>query len=140
MFDFSQAIASGKTATEAADDAQADLKALQQLAEKQNKERVQALKEQTEFERKEAEEQKKIEDVELKKEQAKQYEQMMIEDERKEGQDGGKSNFEVLADQKAEQDYAMNVFKGSGNMSEVFDKIKLESQTQKAKDVANQQV
>ena len=64
---------------------------------------------------------------------AKRYEQMMIDDEKKEGNDGGKSNFEVLADQKAEQDYAVNVFKGSGNMAEVFDKIGSDSQMEQIK-------
>ena len=41
---------------------------------------------------------------------------MMIEDEKKEGLDNGGSSFQIIADQKAEQDYAVNVFKGSGNM------------------------
>ena len=54
---------------------------------------------------------------------AAQYVKMEIEDEKKEGLDGGAGNFKVLADQKAEEDYAVNVFKGSGEMSETFDKI-----------------
>ena len=44
----------------------------------------------------------------------------MAEDDSRDGNDGGQSNFSVIVDQKAEQDYAVNVFKGSGNMSEIF--------------------
>ena len=67
---------------------------------------------------------------------AKKYEQMMIDDDNKEAVENGHENFEVLADQKAEQDYAINVFKGSGNMSEVFDQIKKESRAEKKKEQA----
>ena len=52
---------------------------------------------------------------------AKQYESMMIEDEKKEGIDNGGSSFQILADQQAEQNYAINVYKGSGNMSNMLD-------------------
>ena len=45
----------------------------------------------------------------------------MAEDDKRDGIDGGQSNFAVIVDQKAEQDYAANVFRGSGNMSEIFD-------------------
>ena len=57
---------------------------------------------------------------------------MMIEDEKREGVDNGQDGLQVVAQQKAEQDYAINVFKGSGEMSEVFDKIKDETQKEKA--------
>ena len=40
----------------------------------------------------------------------------MIEDEKREGLDNGQDSFFVLADQKAEQDYAINMYKGSGEM------------------------
>ena len=56
----------------------------------------------------------------------------MIEDEKREGVDNGQDGLQVVAQQKAEQDYAINVFKGSGEMSEVFDKIKDETQKEKA--------
>lgn len=51
----------------------------------------------------------------------------MIEDDKKEGKEGSSSNFKVIADMKAEQDYAVNVYKGSGEMSETFDKISKEN-------------
>ena len=40
----------------------------------------------------------------------------MIEDEKREGK-FVTSNFQVLADQQAEQNYAVNIYKGSGEMS-----------------------
>lgn len=46
----------------------------------------------------------------------------MIDDDRRDGLDGGRSNFQVIADQTAEQDYAVNIFKGSGNMDKIFEK------------------
>lgn len=52
----------------------------------------------------------------------------MIEDDKKEGKDGSTSNFKVIADMKAEQDYAVNVYKGSGEMSDTFDKIHKENE------------
>ena len=64
---------------------------------------------------------------------AAKYVKMEIEDEKKEGLDGGVGNFKVIADQKAEQDYAVNVFQGSGNMSETFDKVAEESEAEKHK-------
>lgn len=59
----------------------------------------------------------------------------MIEDDQKEGKDGSHSNFNVIADMKAEQDYAVNVFKGSGEMSETFDKIKKENEEEKQREL-----
>ena len=47
----------------------------------------------------------------------------MIEDEKKEGLDNGGSSFQVIADQKAEQDYAINTYKGSGEMSTMMDEL-----------------
>ena len=41
---------------------------------------------------------------------------MMIEDDKREGMDSGRESFQVLADSKAEQDYAANIYKGSGIM------------------------
>ena len=51
---------------------------------------------------------------------AKQYEKQMIEDDLRDGNDNGGSSFQVIADQKAEQDYAVNVYKGSGAMGDIF--------------------
>jgi len=45
----------------------------------------------------------------------------MEEDDALDGKENGASSFQVIADQKAEQDYAINTFKGSGAMSEIFD-------------------
>jgi hypothetical protein len=44
----------------------------------------------------------------------------MIEDEKREGK-FVTSNFQVLADQQAEQNYAVNIYKGSGEMSGMLD-------------------
>ena len=46
----------------------------------------------------------------------------MIEDEKKEGSFVN-SNFQVLADQQAEQNYAVNIYKGSGEMSGMLDQM-----------------
>ena len=64
---------------------------------------------------------------------AKQYAQQMIDDDKRDGNDAGASNFQVIADQKDEQDYAINVYKGSGNMGEIFHEKK--SQTAAPKKV-----
>jgi len=54
---------------------------------------------------------------------AKQYENMMIEDEGRESADGGQASIQVLADQQAEQNYAINIYKGSGEMSGMLDQM-----------------
>lgn len=59
---------------------------------------------------------------------AQQYEQMEIEDEKREGIDNGFSSYKVVSDMKAEQDYAINQYKGSGEMSDMLDEIKKEAQ------------
>lgn len=51
---------------------------------------------------------------------AKEYEKQMEEDDQRDGNDAGASNFQVIADQKEEQDYAVNVYKGSGAMGDIF--------------------
>ena len=51
---------------------------------------------------------------------AARYEQMEIEDEHRDNSDGD-GNFKVIADQAAEQNYAVNVYKGSGEMSQMLD-------------------
>jgi len=62
---------------------------------------------------------------------AMKYEQMMIEDEKREGLDNGGSSFQVIADQKAEQDYAVNVYKGSGEMSAMMDQLEQDAKNEK---------
>lgn len=60
------------------------------------------------------------------------YAQQMAEDDAREGNGGDShSNFSVIVDQKAEQDYATNVFKGSGNMSEIFDAAPVDEEKEK---------
>lgn len=51
---------------------------------------------------------------------ADQYEQQMIADDQRDGNDGGHSNFAAIVEQKDEQDYAINTFKGSGMMAEMY--------------------
>ena len=67
---------------------------------------------------------------------AKQYEQQMIEDDARDGLDSGQSNFRVIVDQKAEQDYAINTFKGSGEMSEIFDQNAKEEKKSRQQQIA----
>ena len=55
-----------------------------------------------------------------------------IEDEKKEGLDNGGSSFQVIADQKAEQDYAINTYKGSGEMSTMMDELAEDAKKEKA--------
>ena len=54
---------------------------------------------------------------------AMKYENMMIEDEKRDGVDNGGSSFAILADQAKEQDYAINTYKGSGEMSDMLDSM-----------------
>lgn len=51
---------------------------------------------------------------------AQKYLDIMIEDERAQGFDSGGSSFQVIADQQAEQNYMVNIYKGSGNMDSLF--------------------
>ena len=60
-------------------------------------------------------------DLTTRKMLAQQYENMMIEDEKRERADGGGQSFQVVADQQAEQNYAINIYKGSGEMSGMLD-------------------
>ena len=56
---------------------------------------------------------------------------MMIKDEHNEGVEEG-SGFQVLADQAAEQNYAVNVYKGSGNMAQLLDSMEADAAKKKA--------
>ena len=117
MLSFSKEIASGKTAEQEAREAKAkeEEEVRQQLLAQQAKKEAEAkANEPTEFEIEEAEKRQKAIDITERKMLAQKYEQMMIEDEKKEGLDNGGSSFQVIADQKAEQDYAVNIYKGSG--------------------------
>ena len=55
----------------------------------------------------------------------------MIQDEKNEGIEGG-SGFQVLADQAAEQNYAVNVYKGSGNMAQLLDSMEADGDKKRA--------
>ena len=91
------------------------------LAQKLKEQKDKELYEATAVDREEAEKEQRAIDITQRKMLAKQYESMMIEDEKKEGIDNGGSSFQILADQQAEQNYAINVYKGSGNMSNMLD-------------------
>ena len=56
----------------------------------------------------------------------------MIEDEKKEGSFVN-SNFQVLADQQAEQNYAVNIYKGSGEMSGMLDQMEKDAKVESLK-------
>lgn len=56
---------------------------------------------------------------------------MMIEDEKREKADGGSNSLQVLADQQAEQQYAINVYKGSGEMSGMLDQMKKDAEAER---------
>lgn len=134
MLSFSKAISTGKTAQEALADAKKEeiqQRAMQILAQKKLKEQEELANQVSEAELQEQAEHQKIVDKTERKMLAAKYVKMEIEDEKKEGLDGGVGNFKVIADQKAEQDYAINTFKGSGEMSETFDTISKQSEKEK---------
>ena len=56
---------------------------------------------------------------------AARYEQMMIEDEHRDN--SFVNDLKVITDQAAEQNYAVNVYKGSGEMSGMLDQMKKEA-------------
>ena len=55
----------------------------------------------------------------------------MIEDEKKEAGDNGGNSMQVLADQQAEQNYAINIYKGSGEMSGMLDQMAKEAEKER---------
>ena len=63
---------------------------------------------------------------------------MMIEDEKREKADGGGNSLQVLADQQAEQQYAINVYKGSGEMSGMLDQMKKDAEAERQKEEAKE--
>lgn len=89
------------------------------------------------MDRQEAEEQQAAIDATERQMLAARYEQMMIEDEHRDNQDGD-GNFKVIADQAAEQNYAVNVYKGSGEMSGMLDQMKKEAQDDRMKQMLSQ--
>ena len=135
MYSFSKVIASNKTANEAIKEEAASETALKKEAEEiyQKKQAEDELKNQAEAEEN-AIKQHAI-DITQRHMLAHQYEQMMIDDDAKEGINGAFSNFQVIADAKAEQDYAVNVYKGSGNMDNLFDSMKKDAQKQKLEEL-----
>ena len=62
---------------------------------------------------------------------------MMIEDEHRDNSDGD-GNFKVIADQAAEQNYAVNVYKGSGEMAVMLDQLKAESEENRKQQMLSQ--
>jgi hypothetical protein len=91
----------------------------------------------TDFELEEADKRQKAIDVTERKMLAQKYENMMIEDEKKEGLDNGGSSFQIIADQKAEQDYAVNIYKGSGEMSSMMDELEADAKKEKKDKASN---
>jgi len=65
---------------------------MQAIAQKENEQRQEALNAQSEIEKEEDQKRQVAIDITTRKMLAKQYENMMIEDERKERADGGASN------------------------------------------------
>ena len=130
MLSFSKAIAQGKTAQEALEDEQKKAKAAQE-AEKKMYDETQA-KAQVIAEaqaEQQAEEQHEF-DLENRKVLAQKYEQMEIEEEKRDSlTSDSTSNFQVIADQAAEQNYAVNVYKGSGVMSGMLDQMEKDGET-----------
>ena len=59
---------------------------------------------------------------------------MEIDDEKREGIDNGFQSYKVVSDMKAEQDYAINNYKGSGEMSDMFDELKSDAIKQRKKE------
>jgi hypothetical protein len=96
MLSFKKEIATGKTADEEAKEAKEkeEEEVRQQILAQQAKKEAEAkANEPTEFEIEEAEKRQRAIDVTERKMLAQKYEQMMIEDEKKEGLDNGGSSF-----------------------------------------------
>lgn len=96
MLSLSKEIATGKTAEQEANDAkEKEQKIVEQqiLAQQAKKDAEAKANEPTDFEIEEAEKRQKAIDVTERKMLAQKYEQMMIEDEKKEGLDNGGSSF-----------------------------------------------
>jgi hypothetical protein len=65
---------------------------------------------------------------------------MMIEDEKKDGIDNGGSSFSIIADQAKEQDYAINTFKGSGEMSEMLSSMEQDAKKAQEKKIMDEAI
>ena len=66
---------------------------------------------------------------------------MEIEDERRDSQSSDStSNFKVIADQAAEQNYAVNVYKGSGIMSNMLDQMEKDGEKARAQKLMQERV
>ena len=105
-------------------------KKLEEIADEKNQA-------QNEIDKEEAQEQQAAIDATERQMLAARYEQMMIEDEHRDNSDGD-SNFKVITDQAAEQNYAVNVYKGSGEMSGMLDQMKKEAQDDRMKQMLSQ--
>ena len=101
MLSFSKAVASGKTAAEAVTDEENKAKEfaeLQKLVQKEKEERDKLINSKTEFEIEEEQAKQHAIDITERKMLAKQYAQQMIDDDKRDGNDAGASNFQVIAD------------------------------------------
>lgn len=66
---------------------------------------------------------------------------MEIEDERRDSQSSDStSNFKVIADQAAEQNYAVNVYKGSGIMSNMLDQMEKDGEKARAQKLMQERI
>ena len=72
---------------------------MQAIAQKENEQRLEQLNQQTEVEKEEAAQRQIAIDLTTRKALAQQYQQMMVEDEQRERNEGGGTGLQVLADQ-----------------------------------------
>lgn len=103
---------------------------MQAIAQKENEMRQEELNQQTEVEKEDAAQRQIAIDLTTRKALAQQYQSMMIEDEQRERNEGGSTGMQVLVDQQAEQNYAINIYKGSGEMSGMLDQMQKDAEKQ----------
>ena len=137
MLAFSKAISTGKTAQEAAEEEEKKQLAAEATAKKLDEIEQAKQEEQEAVDKEEEDERQHAIDVTERKMLAARYERMMIEDEHRDNSDGD-GNFKVIADQAAEQNYAVNVYKGSGEMAVMLDQLKMESEENRQKEMLAQ--
>ena len=96
MIAFSKAVANGKTAQEVVSEEEKKAKEMEELqkqVEKEKLERERLLNQKTDFEIEEEQNRQHAIDITERKMLARQYEQQMIEDDKRDGNDAGASNF-----------------------------------------------
>ena len=105
MLSFGKALVSGKQDGQELSEQEKidrDYKALQKQAEIEKAERLKMLNQKTDFELEEEQEKQHAIDLTERKMLANQYAKQMSDDDKRDGFDSGKSNFQVIADQTAE--------------------------------------